>query len=158
VVSYFAPVKPGESIRLRLSETYTAPQSYRRMCSSAVLDGHATRSCCPGGIRVLDTRCCGRNARWSHPPGLREQPLRQPGRVLKGQKRPSRWQPIHREPVPKRLARSGLMRFDFHSLDVVQAAGSDASAEAQRWRRCAKRIGPFFAYARRRSHRRKNWI
>jgi hypothetical protein len=29
VVSYFSPVKPGESIRLRLSETYTAPQSYR---------------------------------------------------------------------------------------------------------------------------------
>ena len=29
VVSYFAPVKPGESIRLRLSETYTAPDSYR---------------------------------------------------------------------------------------------------------------------------------
>jgi hypothetical protein len=33
VVSYFPPVKPGQSIRLRLSETYTAPQSYR-------LDGH----------------------------------------------------------------------------------------------------------------------
>src|SRR4030095_12756659 len=29
VVSYFSPVKPGQSIRLRLSETYTAPQSYR---------------------------------------------------------------------------------------------------------------------------------
>lgn len=29
VVSYFAPVKPGQSVRLRLSETYTAPQSYR---------------------------------------------------------------------------------------------------------------------------------
>jgi hypothetical protein len=29
VVSYFAPVKAGQSIRLRLSETYTAPQSYR---------------------------------------------------------------------------------------------------------------------------------
>jgi hypothetical protein len=29
VVSYFAAVKPGQSIRLRLSETYTAPQSYR---------------------------------------------------------------------------------------------------------------------------------
>jgi hypothetical protein len=29
VVSHFAPVKPGQSIRLRLSETYTAPQSYR---------------------------------------------------------------------------------------------------------------------------------
>ena len=29
VVSYFPPVKPGQSIRLRLSETYTAPQSYR---------------------------------------------------------------------------------------------------------------------------------
>lgn len=29
VVSYFPPVKPGQSVRLRLSETYTAPQSYR---------------------------------------------------------------------------------------------------------------------------------
>jgi hypothetical protein len=29
VVSRFAPVKKGQSIRLRLSETYTAPQSYR---------------------------------------------------------------------------------------------------------------------------------
>jgi hypothetical protein len=29
VVTYFSPVKPGQSIRLRLSETYTAPQSYR---------------------------------------------------------------------------------------------------------------------------------
>ena len=25
----FAPVKPGQSIRLRISETYTAPASYR---------------------------------------------------------------------------------------------------------------------------------
>jgi hypothetical protein len=29
VVTHFAPVKKGQSIRLRLSETYTAPQSYR---------------------------------------------------------------------------------------------------------------------------------
>ena len=29
VVSYFEPVKPGQSVRLRLSETYTAPESYR---------------------------------------------------------------------------------------------------------------------------------
>ena len=29
VVIYFSPVKPGQSVRLRLSETYTAPQSYR---------------------------------------------------------------------------------------------------------------------------------
>ena len=29
VVTRFAPVKKGQSIRLRLSETYTAPQSYR---------------------------------------------------------------------------------------------------------------------------------
>ena len=29
VVTYFSPVRPGQSIRLRLSETYTAPQSYR---------------------------------------------------------------------------------------------------------------------------------
>jgi hypothetical protein len=29
VVTRFAPVKPGRSVRLRLSETYTAPQSYR---------------------------------------------------------------------------------------------------------------------------------
>ncbi len=29
VVVHFPPVKPGQSIRLRISETYTAPQSYR---------------------------------------------------------------------------------------------------------------------------------
>jgi hypothetical protein len=29
VVTHFAPVKKGHSVRLRLSETYTAPQSYR---------------------------------------------------------------------------------------------------------------------------------
>jgi hypothetical protein len=29
VVTHFSPVKKGQSIRLRLSETYTAPQSYR---------------------------------------------------------------------------------------------------------------------------------
>lgn len=29
VVIHFPPVKPGQSIRLRISETYTAPQSYR---------------------------------------------------------------------------------------------------------------------------------
>lgn len=29
VVTRFAPVKPGQSVRLRLTETYTAPQSYR---------------------------------------------------------------------------------------------------------------------------------
>ena len=29
VVTRFAPVKPGQSVRLRLSETYTAPESYR---------------------------------------------------------------------------------------------------------------------------------
>jgi hypothetical protein len=38
VVSYFAPVKPGESIRLRLSETYTAPQSYRLDGSDLVFE------------------------------------------------------------------------------------------------------------------------
>jgi hypothetical protein len=29
VVTHFAPIKKGQSVRLRLSETYTAPQSYR---------------------------------------------------------------------------------------------------------------------------------
>ena len=29
VVTRFAPVKAGQSVRLRLSETYTAPESYR---------------------------------------------------------------------------------------------------------------------------------
>src|SRR4029450_12513114 len=29
VVTHFSPVKKGQSVRLRLSETYTAPQSYR---------------------------------------------------------------------------------------------------------------------------------
>jgi hypothetical protein len=38
VVSYFEPVKPGQSIRLRLSETYTAPQSYRLEGSDLVFE------------------------------------------------------------------------------------------------------------------------
>ena len=38
VVSYFAPVKPGQSVRLRLSETYTAPQSYRLDGSDLVFE------------------------------------------------------------------------------------------------------------------------
>lgn len=38
VVSYFAPVKPGQSIRLRLSETYTAPESYRLDGSDLVFE------------------------------------------------------------------------------------------------------------------------
>ncbi len=29
VVTRFAPIRKGQSLRLRLSETYTAPQSYR---------------------------------------------------------------------------------------------------------------------------------
>jgi hypothetical protein len=29
VVTHFAPIKKGQSVRLRLAETYTAPQSYR---------------------------------------------------------------------------------------------------------------------------------
>ena len=38
VVFYFSPVKPGQSIRLRLSETYTAPQSYRLDGSDLVFE------------------------------------------------------------------------------------------------------------------------
>ena len=38
VVTYFSPVKPGQSIRLRLSETYTAPQSYRLEGSDLVFE------------------------------------------------------------------------------------------------------------------------
>jgi hypothetical protein len=38
VVSYFTPVKPGQSVRLRLSETYTAPQSYRLDGSDLVFE------------------------------------------------------------------------------------------------------------------------
>jgi hypothetical protein len=38
VVTYFSPVKPGQSIRLRLSETYTAPQSYRLDGSDLVFE------------------------------------------------------------------------------------------------------------------------
>lgn len=38
VVTYFAAVKPGQSIRLRLSETYTAPQSYRLDGSDLVFE------------------------------------------------------------------------------------------------------------------------
>jgi len=38
VVTSFAPVKKGQSVRLRLSETYTAPQSYRLEGDEFVLD------------------------------------------------------------------------------------------------------------------------
>jgi hypothetical protein len=38
VVLYFPPVKPGQSVRLRISETYTAPQSYRLDGSDLVFE------------------------------------------------------------------------------------------------------------------------
>jgi hypothetical protein len=38
VVIYFPAVKPGQSVRLRLSETYTAPQSYRLDGSDLVFE------------------------------------------------------------------------------------------------------------------------
>jgi hypothetical protein len=38
VVAYFAPVKAGQSVRLRLSETYAAPQSYRLEGDDLVFD------------------------------------------------------------------------------------------------------------------------
>jgi hypothetical protein len=38
VVFRFAPVKKGESVRLRISETYTAPQSYRLEGDELVFD------------------------------------------------------------------------------------------------------------------------
>ena len=38
VVSHFAPIKKGQSVRLRLSETYTAPQSYRLEGTELVFD------------------------------------------------------------------------------------------------------------------------
>jgi hypothetical protein len=38
VVSRFAPVKKGQSVRLRMSETYTAPQSYRLEGDELVFD------------------------------------------------------------------------------------------------------------------------
>src|SRR5215471_5796601 len=38
VVISFSPVKPGQSVRLRLSETYTAPQSYRLDGSDLVFE------------------------------------------------------------------------------------------------------------------------
>jgi hypothetical protein len=38
VVTHFAPIKKGQSVRLRLSETYTAPQSYRLEGDEFVLD------------------------------------------------------------------------------------------------------------------------
>jgi hypothetical protein len=44
VVTYFPPVKPGQSIRLRLSETYTAPQSYRLDGSDLVFERSLGRS------------------------------------------------------------------------------------------------------------------
>jgi hypothetical protein len=38
VVTHFAPIKKGQSVRLRLSETYTAPQSYHLDGDELVLD------------------------------------------------------------------------------------------------------------------------
>ena len=38
VITHFAPVKKGQSVRLRLSETYTAPQSYRLDGDELVFD------------------------------------------------------------------------------------------------------------------------
>jgi hypothetical protein len=38
VVAYFTPVKAGQSVRLRLSETYAAPQSYRLEGNDLVFD------------------------------------------------------------------------------------------------------------------------
>jgi hypothetical protein len=38
VVTHFAPIKKGQSVRLRLSETYTAPQSYHLDGDEFVLD------------------------------------------------------------------------------------------------------------------------
>jgi hypothetical protein len=44
VVSYFPAVKPGQSVRLRLSETYTAPQSYRLDGTDLVFERSLGRS------------------------------------------------------------------------------------------------------------------
>ena len=38
VVTHFAPIKKGQSVRLRLSEIYTAPQSYRLDGDELVLE------------------------------------------------------------------------------------------------------------------------
>lgn len=38
VITHFAPIKKGQSVRLRLSETYTAPQSYRLDGDELVFD------------------------------------------------------------------------------------------------------------------------
>jgi hypothetical protein len=44
VVLYFPAVKPGQSIRLRISETYTAPQSYRLDGADLVFERSLGRS------------------------------------------------------------------------------------------------------------------
>jgi hypothetical protein len=44
VVLYFPPVKAGQSVRLRISETYTAPQSYRLDGSDLVFERSLGRS------------------------------------------------------------------------------------------------------------------
>jgi len=44
VVVRFAPVKKGQSVRLRISETYTAPQSYRLDGEELVFDRSFGRS------------------------------------------------------------------------------------------------------------------
>jgi hypothetical protein len=44
VVLYFSAVKPGQSVRLRISETYTAPQSYRLDGADLVFERSLGRS------------------------------------------------------------------------------------------------------------------
>jgi hypothetical protein len=52
VVIPFAPVKPGESLRLRIAETYTAPASYKLDGSELVFDRSLGR---PRNAVVLPT-------------------------------------------------------------------------------------------------------
>jgi len=44
IVLHFAPVKAGQSVRLRISETYTHPESYRRDGNDLVFERNLGRA------------------------------------------------------------------------------------------------------------------
>ena len=92
VVTRFAPVKKGQSVRLRLSETYTAPQSYRLDGDEFVFERSLGRHAQLGraAARLVSDRAVDSGSRPSdagrpHARRLRERPSRFRGRADEGQ-------------------------------------------------------------------------
>ena len=83
VVTHFAPVKKGQSVRLRLSETYTAPQSYRldgrriRVRAQPRTAAQLRRSAARLVLTwLVDSRRNSTNARRPHAGRFRQRPAR----------------------------------------------------------------------------------